>query len=168
MAFVLGTLEPLGHSTIGREARCPIRMALEPSSSKNLGASVKSWSISGAAILAAVCMQCPVSVGVLHSLPASVLPAANAAPVGTCYFGEGDGCATLAGENELIRSLQEKSRLKKDEIVKEQRESWWARGYADYFKFGYDQDLVRSSDGSWVLKRTPSLLEKALGPSEKK
>mmetsp|Transcript_784 Transcript_784/g.1312 ORF Transcript_784/g.1312 Transcript_784/m.1312 type:complete len:162 (-) Transcript_784:140-625(-) len=70
-----------------------------------------------------------------------------------CYMGVGSACDDLSAGNELIKSLQQKSRENKDKTAKELRDRYYENGYADYFMFGYDKKLVHTNDGQWLLQK---------------
>lgn len=72
-----------------------------------------------------------------------------------CIGGEGPGCEAAASESPIVRELLEKSRANRARHDKETLEEYWARGYGDYFSFGYNKELVKGEDGKWSLE-TPN------------
>jgi len=87
--------------------------------------------------------------------------AATITAPGDCVMGEGDACAELAGDNPLIRKLQERSLANKEATLKKQLDEWYLRGYGDYFKVGYDKELVHLENGEWELRDPESILQRA-------
>lgn len=74
-----------------------------------------------------------------------------------CISGEGPGCEAAAAESPVIRELLEKSRTNRAKNEKKMLEDYWARGYGDYFSYGYNKNLVHGEDGKWSLEEPNDL-----------
>mmetsp|Transcript_1913 Transcript_1913/g.4163 ORF Transcript_1913/g.4163 Transcript_1913/m.4163 type:complete len:183 (+) Transcript_1913:123-671(+) len=69
---------------------------------------------------------------------------------GKCANGEGEGCDSLAGGNEFIRSLQKKSSENREANQREALNAYYMKNYPDVFNV-YDKKMVKKSDGSFAL-----------------
>ena len=82
-----------------------------------------------------------VAAGATASIPIAAVYPANAMDVirspGKCANGEGDACATLADNNELIRSLQKKSAENREANQR-------VRGHTEYYFVGLIKPLPNS------------------------
>jgi hypothetical protein len=67
-----------------------------------------------------------------------------------CAMGVGEGCDDLAGGNEFIRSLQEKSASNKDAIQQEARNAYYMKNYPDWFQ-SVGKTMVKKADGSFMV-----------------
>mmetsp|Transcript_15096 Transcript_15096/g.28404 ORF Transcript_15096/g.28404 Transcript_15096/m.28404 type:complete len:209 (-) Transcript_15096:304-930(-) len=77
-----------------------------------------------------------------------------------CAFGEGDGCSTLAGDNEFIQELQRRSREKKETAQKEYLSAYQMKNYPDFFaSLSPPKYMVRKGDGTFELFDDAQLAE---------
>lgn len=80
--------------------------------------------------------------------------------------GEGAGCDAAAGDNPLIRELQERSKRNKTRNDEAVRERYWREGYGSYFSFGYNRALAKDPDtGKWSLKELDDPVSTAIRKS---
>eukprot|EP00584_Thalassiosira_punctigera_P008241 CAMPEP_0172545828 /NCGR_PEP_ID=MMETSP1067-20121228/15689_1 /TAXON_ID=265564 ORGANISM="Thalassiosira punctigera, Strain Tpunct2005C2" /NCGR_SAMPLE_ID=MMETSP1067 /ASSEMBLY_ACC=CAM_ASM_000444 /LENGTH=179 /DNA_ID=CAMNT_0013332653 /DNA_START=58 /DNA_END=597 /DNA_ORIENTATION=- len=69
---------------------------------------------------------------------------------GKCANGEGEGCDSLAEDNELIRSLQKKSSENREANQREALNAYYMKNYPDVFAVS-DKRMVKKTDGSFAL-----------------
>lgn len=69
---------------------------------------------------------------------------------GKCANGEGEGCDSLAEDNDLIRSLQKKSSENREENQREALNAYYMKNYPDVFAVS-DKRMVKKMDGSFAL-----------------
>lgn len=72
---------------------------------------------------------------------------------GRCANGEGEGCDDLAGDNELIRSLQRRSSDNREANQREALNAYYMKNYPDVFAVS-DKRMVKKADGSFALYST--------------
>eukprot|EP00979_Chaetoceros_neogracilis_P002887 scaffold478_cov235-Chaetoceros_neogracile.AAC.4 len=69
-----------------------------------------------------------------------------------CAYGEGEGCESLAGDNEFIKNLQRKSAEKKEAVQKENLIAYQQKNYPDFFaSLSPPKYMVKKSDGTFNL-----------------
>mmetsp|Transcript_12795 Transcript_12795/g.39300 ORF Transcript_12795/g.39300 Transcript_12795/m.39300 type:complete len:155 (-) Transcript_12795:246-710(-) len=85
-----------------------------------------------------------------------------ATPTDRCDNGVGPGCEQLSEGNKYILELQRKTAEKREQRAREALENYWQKGYSDYFKAGYNKDLVRKEDGTWELRAIETPESKAI------
>mmetsp|Transcript_20436 Transcript_20436/g.37518 ORF Transcript_20436/g.37518 Transcript_20436/m.37518 type:complete len:184 (+) Transcript_20436:50-601(+) len=69
---------------------------------------------------------------------------------GKCANGEGEGCDSLAEDNELIQSLQKKSSENREANQREALNAYYMKNYPDVFAAS-GKRMVKKMDGSFVL-----------------
>lgn len=78
-----------------------------------------------------------------------------------CNAGVGEGCEA-AGENALIRQLQERSKANRAKNEAAVREKYWKEGYGSYFEFSNKSLVQNPQTGQWSLEPPNDPLAKAL------
>ena len=94
------------------------------------------------------CLGSGLSAGLAFAVPGVCGAGVISNPV--CENGVGDGCAELAGDSELLKSLQATSAARREQRAREALERYNINNFGDYFSASNPpKALVRHSDGTF-------------------